>query len=217
MKTLKKLLLPAILISALSTFAVAQDEKGKDGEKGKGRPPGAAKGPDRGGRPPGGALMMLPVHAALDADKNGEISADEIGQASEVLGKLDKNKDGKLTEDELRPDFSRMRQGGGDRPTGDRPQTGGGSMAERLKEMDKNSNGKIEAEEIPEERRERMLEFLDKNGDNAIDKAELEAMAQRFRDGQGGKGKGGEAGKGRGGAPAGGGEGVKPKRPPLEE
>ena len=50
--------------------------------------------------------------AALDADGNGEISAEEIKGAVAALKKLDKNKDGKLTEDELRPSFGGSRSGG---------------------------------------------------------------------------------------------------------
>lgn len=44
-----------------------------------------------------------PVMAALDANKDGVIDAAEIANASAALAKLDKNEDGKLTEDELRP------------------------------------------------------------------------------------------------------------------
>jgi len=44
---------------------------------------------------------------ALDTDKNGEISAKEIQNAAAALKKLDKNGDGKLTRDELRPQHRR--------------------------------------------------------------------------------------------------------------
>ncbi len=40
---------------------------------------------------------------ALDADRDGTLSAEEISAASDALQSLDKNDDGKLTEDELRP------------------------------------------------------------------------------------------------------------------
>jgi Ca2+-binding EF-hand superfamily protein len=48
---------------------------------------------------------MIPVIKALDADADGEISAQEIENAAAALKKLDKNKDGKLTFDELRPEM----------------------------------------------------------------------------------------------------------------
>ena len=40
---------------------------------------------------------------ALDADHDGTISAEEISKASESLKSLDKNNDGKLSDDEVRP------------------------------------------------------------------------------------------------------------------
>jgi Ca2+-binding EF-hand superfamily protein len=44
-----------------------------------------------------------PIIAALDANGDGEIDANEINNAPAALRKLDKNGDGKLTRDELRP------------------------------------------------------------------------------------------------------------------
>jgi hypothetical protein len=44
-----------------------------------------------------------PIMKALDTNGDGVISADEIANASASLLKLDKNSDGKLTQDELRP------------------------------------------------------------------------------------------------------------------
>ena len=72
-----------------------------------GRPGGAGGFGGPGGPPsrPASFLRMFPVMAALDADGNGEISAEEIKAAPAALKKLDKNKDGKLTEAELRPTF----------------------------------------------------------------------------------------------------------------
>jgi len=70
---------------------------------------------------------MNPMMVALDANKDGEISAAELKNATAALSKLDKNKDGKLTREEMRPSFDRGNLGGqrpgGDRP--DRPRPGG--------------------------------------------------------------------------------------------
>ncbi|MFQ3167489.1 MAG: hypothetical protein ACI8QI_000015 [Limisphaerales bacterium] len=71
-------------------------------------------------------MRMFPVMAALDKDGNGEISAEEIKGAVAALKKLDKNKDGKLTEDELRPSFGGSRSGGRDGATERRPSFEGG-------------------------------------------------------------------------------------------
>ena len=45
-------------------------------------------------------MRVLPIMTALDADRNGEISAKEIEDAVAALKKLDKNKDDKLTAEE---------------------------------------------------------------------------------------------------------------------
>ena len=49
------------------------------------------------------AMRFFPVTAALDTDRNGELSPEEIANASASLMKLDANGDGKLTPDELLP------------------------------------------------------------------------------------------------------------------
>src|SRR5438045_1563676 len=56
--------------------------------------------------PPGGPGHRPPpppIIAALDANHDGVIDAGEIANASNALKTLDKNGDGKLTMDELRP------------------------------------------------------------------------------------------------------------------
>jgi hypothetical protein len=60
-------------------------------------------------------MMMLPVMQALDANSDGVIDEKEIANASVALKKLDKNGDGKLTSDELRP---QRPPGGAGRPGG---------------------------------------------------------------------------------------------------
>jgi hypothetical protein len=66
----------------------------------------------RGHRPP-------PVIAALDADRDGVISAEEIENAPNALLQLDTNGDGELTREELQPE-GRPPRGGG-RPPGGAP------------------------------------------------------------------------------------------------
>ena len=60
--------------------------------------PPVQRGPGRGGF--GGLDLAAFV---LDADHNAEISAEEIANASTTLKTLDKNNDGVITEDEVRP------------------------------------------------------------------------------------------------------------------
>ena len=112
-------------------------ERGQGAER-RQRPSGTSRerGSQSGGRGgqggPGGFMRMFPVMSALDSDGNGEISPEEIKGAVAALKKLDKNKDGKLTEDELRPNFGGRGGASGQRPSrggegrsGQRPSRGG--------------------------------------------------------------------------------------------
>ena len=110
---------------ALPAMTLAQDsdqprpqrrERPASGEVGPGEPDNrrprddAAPNPDR---PPGnregrpGAtvrpMMIQPLMAALDTNHDGVIDEDEIKNAAESLRKLDKNGDGKITAEEIRP------------------------------------------------------------------------------------------------------------------
>lgn len=64
-------------------------------------PPNNGDGPQ--GPPPIGKRPPPPVIAALDADHDGTISATEMENAPESLKALDKNGDGELNPEELRP------------------------------------------------------------------------------------------------------------------
>lgn len=67
-------------------------------------PPAPARGPVRGGF---GGMDLASM--ALDTDRNAEISAEEIANAATALKTLDKNADGSITEDEVRPIAGRGR------------------------------------------------------------------------------------------------------------
>lgn len=77
---------------------------------------------------PGRGGFRFPPHplmTALDADNNGEISAEEMANAAEALKKLDADKDGKLARSEVDPRGGRSgRPGMG---PGGRPPQGGAS------------------------------------------------------------------------------------------
>jgi Ca2+-binding EF-hand superfamily protein len=89
-------------------------KQSQNSEQGEGRGPRGAQGDNR-----GGMMRMDPIFAALDADQNGEISQAEWKQAATVLAKLDKNQDGQLTADEVRPNFPGRGFPGGERRGGD--------------------------------------------------------------------------------------------------
>jgi len=87
-------------------------QKGPPGQKGGGGQKGGSGG--QGGNFGGGGgegfrPPQHPLELALDANNDGVIDAKELANAALVLRRLDKNGDGRLTEDEFRP----MRPGGG--------------------------------------------------------------------------------------------------------
>lgn len=183
----------------------------RDGERREGdrprdgdRPSREGDGPPRDGegrgRGPGpGGMPLFPLMKALDADSDGEISADEMKNAAVALAKLDRNKDGKLDHTELRPDFGGRGRGEGE---GGRPDFGNPEQMVRsmLERHDANKDGKLSGDEIPERMRENLAR-IDTNGDDVVDKAELEQMGRNLG-GRGGEGRpggrGGERGRGDG-------------------
>ena len=112
----------------------------------------------------------------MDTNKDGKLSGDEIPERGrERMMRLDTNKDGELTLAELMA--PRTRQTGGDE--------GGGRNPEQILErLDANKDGKLTGDEIPGYMRRRMEQF-DKNGDGEITKDEL-GGPQRRRGGPGG-------------------------------
>ena len=87
---MKRLIISAgCMAVALSVVTVAQETPDRPRREG---PPE--------GRP---GRFVMPLMGALDANSDGTIDATEISNASAALKKLDKNSDGKLTPEELRP------------------------------------------------------------------------------------------------------------------
>ena len=92
--------------------------EGRPGEGGRGQG-GRGQG-GFGGR--GGFRPSNPVMEAIDKNKDGTLTADELKNASKALAALDKNKDGKIDQEEMRPQFDR---GQGGREGFRRPSQGG--------------------------------------------------------------------------------------------
>jgi Ca2+-binding EF-hand superfamily protein len=147
-------------------------------------------------------LRNLPLMKALDIDEDGQLSPSEIENASRSLMKLDKNGDGVLSAEELRPEpgpaLNAMANAMG--PNG---RLAPAAMARMFEMRDANGDGKLSGDEIPPPMRER-LSAIDQNGDEAIDKAEAEAAMQRMQ----GRGMPNRPERG-----ASGGQGVPPRRP----
>ncbi len=138
------------------------------------------------GRGPGLGFM------ALDTDHDGTISAKEIANAPESLRKLDKNGDGQITEEEVRPPRPPERETAGPGPD---------ELVETLMAFDKNHDGKLSKDELPE-RMQGTFERGDTNKDGFLTADEIRVMAKaqaapRARDGEerrrpeGGPGRGG--------------------------
>lgn len=192
----------ALAVLFLAAAAIGQDTPGP--EAARGRSPALRQ--QANGRPEFPALMAQrsPLMMALDADKDGILSASEIENASKALAKLDKDGDGALSPEELRPDFALMSRDG-------QPLAGNGRpsqemMARMFEQRDADKDGKLSGDEIPERMREN-LSRIDENGDNAIDKSEMEKAMARV---------GERAGQLRGAKGDRDGSGVRPKRPPVE-
>ncbi|MFN9713166.1 MAG: EF-hand domain-containing protein [Planctomycetota bacterium] len=206
------------MIVAGASMAIAQDPSEKPERRERPNRPGLqGQNPEMMAR--GMAMMMrnLPVIKALDVDEDGQLSATEIENASKSLMKLDKNGDGVISSEEMRPEPGQMPMVGGPGgpggpgaggPGAGGPPGGAAGMMRMLEARDKDKDGKLSGDEIPEQMRPR-LSMIDENGDGSIDKSELEKMAARM---QGPRMQGQGAGGRR--ERQGGGEGVKPRRPP---
>jgi len=176
-------------------------------------------GPPEGGEPP---AFRDPLRRALDANHDFELDTDEIAKASEVLKTLDKNGDGKIDREELRPPMGPPPGGPGRGPEGrgfegrpprdrdavDRPPPprDGEDGPPRPRDGFRPGGGDAGGRPSPERFVERAKSF-DADGDGKLDETELrkfaESMAERMR--------AAVRGGGPGGPPRDGGE--RPERP----
>jgi Ca2+-binding EF-hand superfamily protein len=113
-----------------------------------------------------GFMRSHPVLAALDADHNGEISASEIQNATAALKGLDKNGDGRLTQDEILPDpvafavavIMRLDENGdGQISKDERSSELAGRYRDFLDAADQNKDGVVTEEEVTNELRRRAV------------------------------------------------------------
>ena len=176
-----------------------------------------AQPPQGGEGGPPNFFRMSPILNAVDVNQDGALSAPEIANAPAQLRKLDKNGDGKLTQDEA--GIQMMGRGGG-RGRGEGEGRGGGEgvgdeppaeapsaadLTSMLMAFDANHDGKLEKSEVPE-RMQGIFERGDANHDGVLTKDEITKLAESNRQQQnqfGGEGERGGEGRGRGRGPGG--------------
>ena len=192
MKLLSKNILAAVLGAVALTAAAQNAPKGE-------RPAGAGPGPHGPGGPRRGPS---PLVVALDTNHDGVIDATEIANAAAALLTLDKNGDGQLSTDELRParPDDRGANGAPPEPPADAPPGAQGPGPHRggppiIAALDKNHDGVLDATEIANA--PAALLTLDKNGDGQLSHDEIAPGRP-----PGGHGPGGPGGHCPGGKPA---------------
>ncbi|MDX1951688.1 MAG: EF-hand domain-containing protein [Verrucomicrobiota bacterium] len=88
----------ALLLSGAGILIAQDTDIGRPGPRRGGNVEGERpNGPGRPGRP------HFPLFGLFDSNRDGVIDAEEINNASQVLLRLDRNGDGQLSKDELRP------------------------------------------------------------------------------------------------------------------
>ena len=140
--------------------------------------------------------------AALDANGDGVLDAQELEAAPQALAKLDKNSDGRITADEVRPPMPEGRGRGGAEggPGGNLV----GEMVKTLMAFDADADGKLSRSELPE-RFQGIFDRGDENHDGFLTVEEIRKIAAPAGGGPGAPGgrdadggRGGEGGRGRG-------------------
>ncbi len=117
------------------------------------------------------------IFMTLDADADGVISAAELKNASTALLKLDKNGDGQLTAEEVRPNFQ-FRRPPEDRDNHSASPAQSSELVQTLMSFDRNGDGKLLKDELPH-RMQGLLNRGDINHDGFLSKDEIQKLAQQ--------------------------------------
>lgn len=127
------------------------------------------------GGPPGGMQFQMPTFADLDKNKDKKLSRDEMpGRLGQAFDRLDTNHDGFVDEEE----WSAMRRGFGGGGPGGGPRTG-----ENLtKFLDGNADGKVSREEFA--RMVSLFDALDKDHNGELSTEELNGFFRAVNEAQ---------------------------------
>lgn len=146
-----------------------------------------AQSPEPQDKPPGDHPKPPPppLMAALDTDKDGEISAEEIENAADSLAKADTNGDGKISKEEVfvkppMPPEHREEPRDKEEPMGKRP------PPPVIDVLDEDQDGKLSAKEIRDA--DKALLTLDHNGDRELTEEEMFGPPPPNGPNQGGQG-----------------------------
>jgi Ca2+-binding EF-hand superfamily protein len=189
-------LIKLLVVGLFVGLAVAPAQDGRGG--GQPGQPGFGRGPGR-GRP-------SVAFTVLDVNADGVLDAQEIAAAPASLAKLDKNSDGQITSDEVRPAMPEGRgrggPGRGEEQEGDSPAQLADDTVKALMAFDANGDGKLSRAELPP-RFQGIFDRGDTNKDGFLTPDEIrKALAAQTpppdAEGRGGRG-GGEGGRGEGG------------------
>ena len=128
---------------------------------------------------PGGLFFQV-----FDVNKDGEISRDEIKNASKILMKLDVNGDKRLSRREIGGDSQRRIGQSRSSRTGraqdnSRTESGRERFVVRVFENDKNNDGKVTNSEMPDRMKE-LFEIGDLNDDGALSRREVNEIYLRM-------------------------------------
>lgn len=161
---------------------------GADGSGPDGNRPTQSSWPGRGRTPP---FLLL---KALDANSDGQLTAEEINNATAALKTLDRNGDGMISPAELRPADGRPEDRRAAAKPGERPSQPASAAAGRsadpsqntgrmagylLGRFDANGDDRLSTDELPEVLRERFAS-MDANSDGFIDRAEITARERQL-------------------------------------
>ena len=164
------------LAISLSGTSFAQEERERPRRGPEPRPP-RSESP--------GQSQESSLFQVLDRNRDGKSQQDEIDMAVVILRRMDQNKDGDVSQSEIRslprrPENSNQRRADQRRPDQQNPNQNRPSRRPSLETFDKDEDGKISKEEAPDRLQERFDE-VDTNSDGFLDKEEQAAMFEAFR------------------------------------
>lgn len=162
--TMKKLHCLAATLALTATSFLAAQTSDEAAPRGPHRGPPGGRGPGGHGGPRGNPIVRV-----LDADKNGELSAEEIAAAPTSLATLDTNADGTVSAEELHPG----RPANAPTPPADAPARPHPVFPVMLA-LDANKDGALSAAEI--KNAAASLKALDANGDGKLTRDELRPL-----------------------------------------